>query len=1569
MTKRKSFLMIIAMVFAFAFLFAGGMIYTNSTNVVYAAEDEHSHSGWTAWTSTNSLPSSAGNYYLANDITIDIQPVRDPSIISYSGGEPYIGIGWSVPNGTTRLCLNGKTVTINPGQLNNNYGIGGPYFSYHTSIKIDSGAKLELYDEDGSGRISTELYIYIDGGSLTLNDGTLNSVRSDNGGSFTMNGGTISAVETDFGDPNNTVDDANCGVRVVRGSYFTMNGGTIRNCANIGVDSKSNNVVINGGLIESNKIGLKGSATINGGTISNNNQGVYVYSDATLTIEGGEIKDNSGDGVYNAGGTVVMNDGIIYNNGRYGVYNFKPYSGGKSFTMNGGKIYSNAESGVCSEAEFVMTGGIVETNAKYGVYATNGSVKLSGTPFIRNNSALGDLAISSAVGTIELVDALDGGSVGITLLDENGERKHGVFTNSTEVDSKDYLSSFYSNGDHAYFINISGNELMVDRRPHRHYGEDYYAWDSKNSLPTTAGNYYLWNDVTLTESWTIPDNTAIKLCLNGHTISGEGFDDSIVVVGGIYARLEITDEHNQGTITTTNENCESVIKVIGGTVIVNNAIIAGNAKCGIKLVEQSAAFIHDGCAISGLSEHGIRVDNSLLSVDGGSISNNGKYGVYANLPSHVKLSGGTISENLEGGVYTNRSINVSHNPVIIDNGEANARNVVLGNADARIIVESSLEEGANIGITMLGSSGSEVYGEIFSYDDENVDYFSCDNPLYRVVAESGYLKIAKFNDILVSNMQNGDITVANEAQVGKTVTISINADVGYQLESIIVVGEGTNVELSTFNPREQYSFTMPDCDVTISATFESKGTIVYQKWDVASEKFVSAELSGEYLVLSNGSTITNNEIGTGATNPSEWVVVDGDNVDMGEGILKVVGDVNLILKDGCYIQVRGAFSVSAGNSLTIYAGSQGTGRLFARNQTGGYSAIGGQTGASCGTITIHGGIIEAQGADTGIGGSGAGNGGNVTIYGGSIEASGLNAGIGAGGEGTSHGTLTIPEGYVIFGGNGSTSRDILEDPSTTRYKYMQIKKVVTIEVVADDKNINYLGDAPASYSYVSKIDNEAITDGDLIDAISNKIALACDYTQNDDAGEYAIEVSITDDGVFFNAYIGKTPYKVAAARNGILTVDKIACNISVSPTPVGNLVYTGEEKTLVNSGETNDGEFWFKINNGEYSNAIPTATNAGTYVVYYKVVGNQNHIDSNEESIEIVISKANLTYVDVSQNGTLTYNISKQTPVIKANATSAGEQEIVFTYSTEQAGIYSTTIPAFTDAGTYVVYYKVNAANHNEVKGSFEVVVEKANPIMTRVPTAKIELTYKNLSQELIVSGLTDTGTILYKLEDGEYDVAIPSATLVGQYEVFYKVIGNQNYNDVEETIIIVSISENDKTELNDVIDSATEYSNSISGEYAEIATMLNAEIEKANLVKNNENVTEDKIESAYIRLYLKFNDVKIEVLDAKVNVIIAKIDAIGLVENTAECKAKIDDARNEYNTLAVNQKSKVTNYQTLLIAESTYAGLQETPIETPTVSTNAVGIAAIVLSSVAMVGMIGYAIFYFASRKKKLSK
>ena len=157
--------------------------------------------------------------------------------------------------------------------------------------------------------------------------------------------------------------------------------------------------------------------------------------------------------------------------------------------------------------------------------------------------------------------------------------------------------------------------------------------------------------------------------------------------------------------------------------------------------------------------------------------------------------------------------------------------------------------------------------------------------------------------------------------------------------------------------------------------------------------------------------------------------------------VQINGDINLILKDGAYLELPDGIHLSEGNSLTIYSQKEGTGKLVSKTENPGMSGIGGDSGnrdtdfsgEDAGTLTIHGGIITAIGSQdyysryggAGIGGGGCssqignqsgGDGGEVTIYGGTIVAIG---GIGSAGIGGGSGFKSGGSGGTvhIYGGN------------------------------------------------------------------------------------------------------------------------------------------------------------------------------------------------------------------------------------------------------------------------------------------------------------------------------------------------------------------------------------------------------------------------------------------------------------------------------------------------------------------------------------------------------------------------
>lgn len=171
----------------------------------------------------------------------------------------------------------------------------------------------------------------------------------------------------------------------------------------------------------------------------------------------------------------------------------------------------------------------------------------------------------------------------------------------------------------------------------------------------------------------------------------------------------------------------------------------------------------------------------------------------------------------------------------------------------------------------------------------------------------------------------------------------------------------------------------------------------------------------QYIVRSwNGSEVTEEtkdisdytEI-TSTNTPTDWntenggyYVVTGE-VNLSERVT-VTGEVHLILTDNCALTASKGICVNEGNSLTIYATSEGKsmGKLIASAEEANATAgIGGNKECTGGIITIHGGTVTVTGGfcGAGIGGGWGGKGGTITILGGKIDATGVGgAGIGGG---------------------------------------------------------------------------------------------------------------------------------------------------------------------------------------------------------------------------------------------------------------------------------------------------------------------------------------------------------------------------------------------------------------------------------------------------------------------------------------------------------------------------------------------------------------------------------------------
>ena len=126
-------------------------------------------------------------------------------------------------------------------------------------------------------------------------------------------------------------------------------------------------------------------------------------------------------------------------------------------------------------------------------------------------------------------------------------------------------------------------------------------------------------------------------------------------------------------------------------------------------------------------------------------------------------------------------------------------------------------------------------------------------------------------------------------------------------------------------------------------------------------------------------------------------------------------------------------------------------------------------------------------------------------------------------------------------------------------------------------------------------------------------------------------------------------------------------------------------------------------------------------------------------------------------------------------------------YSTDNIN-WTNTNPAFTNAGTYTVFYKVTKPTYKTVTGSQVVTINKANSTVATAPTAK-SLTYNGSAQTLVNTGTATNGVIQYSLDNKTFSTTAPTATNAGSYTVYYKVVGDTNHNDVAEKNLSTTIA------------------------------------------------------------------------------------------------------------------------------------------------------------------------------------
>ena len=444
----------------------------------------HTHNNSTAWTAADSLPGTAGSYYLTQSVSSD----------------------WTVPTGEVNLCLNGQTI--------------------NGKITVGSGATLTLTDCSDSGRVQGE--VLVNGGKLELYSGTITGgvqvgkkgADYQTGSSFTMYGGAITGNE-DYGGvflvgTTNHIDPPS----------FTMHGGTISDNTAGASDGGGGGVYV----------GEKCSFTMDGGTITGNTAtagnggGIYIHFNAgnvsisNATITGnkasatGDTRYGHGGGIYSQRGVTVKNVTITGNNS----------------TFEGGGIYG--------KGAITLTDATVTDNNQYDVYydgteSTNPKLTVSGSVkagYYANYDWKLPILVSGALSEDSVIrvgvrEGINPGAIaepasGVTLSAENFKADAADSVTSLGNDGKVYLVPCTHEMDDTGYT-CKKCKTQFDAR----VGDSAYYKTLTDAFNAARGSTVtLLRNVTLTGNCS-SENYSATLDLNGKTVSTE---NKYIHVGG-----------------------------------------------------------------------------------------------------------------------------------------------------------------------------------------------------------------------------------------------------------------------------------------------------------------------------------------------------------------------------------------------------------------------------------------------------------------------------------------------------------------------------------------------------------------------------------------------------------------------------------------------------------------------------------------------------------------------------------------------------------------------------------------------------------------------------------------------------------------------------------------------------------------------------------------------------------------------------------------------------------------------------------------------------------------------------
>ncbi|MBE6872776.1 MAG: fibronectin type III domain-containing protein [Ruminococcus albus] len=350
--------------------------------------------------------------------------------------------------------------------------------------------------------------------------------------------------------------------------------------------------------------------------------------------------------------------------------------------------------------------------------------------------------------------------------------------------------------------------------------------------------------------------------------------------------------------------------------------------------------------------------------------------------------------------------------------------------------------------------------------------------------------------------------------------------------------------------------------------------------------------------------------------------------------------------------------------------------------------------------------------------------------------------------------VTAPKAIngLVFDGD---VHDLVEAGSTKSGKMLY--KVTKL----DDNNDDYLvvdevAEVPVSYK---DMDNAQNDQNDQNDQQSTDESWQTVIPTARDAGIYRINYMV-DFGENKDNYVPVSDYVDVEIAKATAQV--------TAPKPINELVFDGSVQALVEAGSTTGGKMMYRVNEGQWQEEVPTAKNAGSYFVEYKVdfgADANNWNDANSGAFEVEIARATAKVTAPKAIEGLKYNGTEQT-LVEAGSTTGGVMKYRVDY-----GEWSTELPKAAKPGNHAVSYCVFFDNNENWNAVYEetIIVNIDNTFT---------VTWKNGDKTIETDELVEFGTV------PSYDGEEP--TMTGEdNEVFVFSGWDKDIDEVTEDVTL----------------------------------------------------------------------------------------------------------------------------------------------------------------------------------------